>query len=199
MSRSHLVLGVLMAAAAAACGGAPSTPVAPTSAASTDASAASSGPTALTGPCVIDFAGLQVNDALFDRHTACGVTITTERAPWQVSTTYGSPAPFIQFKVAGATTLIGDVVLHSADGAFTFDSVDIYSSTTKIPYEITGTSRGAVAFTLTGVQGNTFGRLATILNTHAAIPVDTLRLSLTNAAAPCCANPVGLDNVRIAR
>ncbi len=199
MARFHLVLLVLLAIAAAACGGASQTPIIPTAATSTGTSAGSPAPAALPGPCVIGFEGLLVNDAVFDHHTACGVTITVSGAPWQASTTYGSPAPFIQFLATRGTTLTGDVVLQSTDGTFTFAAVDIYSSTTKIPYEMTGSAHGAVAFTLAAVQGNTFGNFATIVNPHAAIAIDTLRVSLTNPAAPCCTNPVGLDNIRIVR
>lgn len=197
MARFRLVPSLLVAAVLSACGTASQTPASPTAATSTDASTTSPAPAVPPGPCTIGFDGLQVNGAAFDRHAACGVTITAANAQWQTSTTYGSPAPFVQFVAAGGTTLTGDVTLQSADGAFTFTSVDIYSSTTKIPYEITGSARGAVVFVVQGVQGNTFGRFATIANPHARDAIDTLRVRLTNPAASCCRNPVGLDNIRL--
>ena len=190
-----IVLGVI----AAACGGAPPSPVTPTSSAPTDVATDAPTPTAISSPCTIGFDGLQVNGAPFDRHSACGLAVTAANAPWQVSTTYGSPAPFIQFQADGGTTVTGDVTLQAAAGSFTFASVDIYSSTTKIPYEITGSAHGAVVFTLQAVQGNTFGRFATVTNPHASAAIDTLRLRLTNPAAPCCRNPVGLDNIHVGR
>ena len=125
--------------------------------------------------------------------------IAAAGAPWQASTTYGSPAPFVQFQAPAGTTMTGEMVLQSVGGTFTFASADIYSSTTKIPYEITGTLHGTVMFTLAATQGNTFGRFATIVNPHAGAAIDVLRVTLTNQAAPCCSNPMGLDNVRIAR
>ena len=45
----------------------------------------------------------------------------------------------------------------------------------------------------------TFGKFATISSPNAAVPIDTLRIRLTNPSAPCCANPVGLDNIRVVR
>ena len=142
---------------------------------------------------------MQRNGAPFGTHTACGLTISASGASWQSSTSYGNPAPFIQFIVPGGTTVIGDITLQSSDGPFTFASVDIYSSTTKIPYEIAGTAHGSVALSLQDVQGNTFGGFATVVNPHAATAIDGLRIRLTNPAAPCCTNPVGLDNIRVVR
>jgi hypothetical protein len=97
------------------------------------------------------------------------------------------------------TSLIGDFTARSDEGTFTFASVDIYSSTTRIPYEIIGTLRGAEVFSMRAEQGNTFGRFASITNGMPGAAVDTLRIRLTNPAAPCCANPVGLDTLRVVR
>src|SRR5262245_3816152 len=187
MRTTGLASVLLIAALGAACGGSTVTPSAPTA---STATAITTTPQVPAGPCTIGFDGLAVNRAPFETHGACGLRITASGAPWQASTTYGVPAPFIQFIAPGGTTLIGDVTLQSADGVFTFASVDLYSSTTKIPYEITGTTAGAVAFVLQDVVGNTFGRFATVVNPHAAA-VDAVRIRLTNPAAPCCTNPVG--------
>src|SRR5258708_37915087 len=117
----------------------------------------------------------------------------------QASTTYGHPAPFVQFLSPAGTMTIGEITVKGAGGTFGFMAVDIYSSTTKIPYEISGFDRGARAFTIQDLQSNTFWDFATIANRSAAVPNDTLRCPLTNPAAPCCSNPVGLDNIPVFR
>ena len=89
--------------------------------------------------------------------------------------------------------------MTATGGTFAFTSLDIYSSTTKIPYEITGSANGAALFTIAKVQGNTYGEFATIVNPQPSAAIDTLRIRLTNAAAPCCSNPVGLDEIRVIR
>jgi hypothetical protein len=142
---------------------------------------------------------LSVNRAPFTVQTLCGLHVRASDAHWQALTTYGAPAPFIQFIVPGGSTLTGDVTLESPDGLFLFTSVDVYSSTTKIPYEITGFAGGAPVFTLRDVMGNTFGNFATVRNPHQGATVDVVHIRLTNPAAPCCTNPVGLDNIRVAR
>ena len=65
--------------------------------------------------------------------------------------------------------------------------------------EITGSANGAALFTIAKVQGNTYGEFATIVNPQPSAAIDTLRIRLTNAAAPCCSNPVGLDEIRVIR
>src|SRR5215831_18453083 len=108
-------------------------PSSPTTVASTDASAPDPVPTAVgPGPCSIGFEGLSVHGAAFTTYAACGLSIRASGAAWQVSTTYGRPAPFVQFLTPGGTTAVGDVLLQSPGGTFAFASVDIYSSTTKI-------------------------------------------------------------------
>lgn len=190
---------VLLLAGLGACGGGSQTPVAPTAASTTGVTTASPLPAAPPGPCTIGFDGVGANGAPFTTFSECALAITATGASWRVSTTYGNPAPFVQFIVPGGSTVTGEVTLQSGDGAaFTLASVDIYSSTTKIPYEITGSLHGAVAFTVQDVQGNTFGRFATV-GTHHPDGIDALHIRLTNPAAMCCTNPVGLDNIRIVR
>jgi hypothetical protein len=195
MRKLHIVLPVLLLTAIAGCGGSSPTPASPSPVAEGNFSQ----PPAAPGPCVVGFDELHVNGAAFATHAACGLTIATTAASWQASTTYGHPAPFVQFVSASGTTTTGEISLTVAGGTFAFVSVDIYSSTTKIPYEINGLANGAVVFTISNVQGNTFGNFATIGNPRAAVAIDTLRIRLTNPAAPCCSNPVGLDNVRVIR
>jgi len=195
MRTTRLSGAVLIAVFSAACGGSTVSPAAPSTAGSTDITVTATIP---PGPCTIGFDGLTANRAPFATHTACGLTVEATGAAWQGVTTYGVPPPFIWFLAPGGSTLTGDVTLRSAHDAFTFTSVDLYSSTTRIPYEVTGLAAGVEAFSLHDEVGNTFGNFKTVSNPHGTA-IDTLRIRLTNPAAPCCENPVGLDNIRIAR
>lgn len=131
--------------------------------------------------------------------TACGFTLTATTTNWTVSTSYGRPAPFIQFVAPGGTTVLGELLITAADAAFRFVSVDLYSSTTPIPYVITGIAGSATVFTIQNTQPNTFGNFATVVNPDASRQVDALVIRLSNAAAACCSNPMGLDNIVLAR
>ena len=188
-------LAVALMLGAAGCGSTPTMPSTP----SAVQEGTFSQPPAAPGLCVMGFDDLRVHGAPFTGQTACGLAVTVTLGSWQASTTYGHPPPFVQFLSPAGTTMIGEITLKDAGGRFGFGSVDIYSSTTKIPYEISGFDRGARAFTIQDLQSNTFGNFATIVNRSAAVPIDTLRIRLTNPAAPCCSNPVGLDNIRVFR
>ena len=56
-----------------------------------------------------------------------------------------------------------------------------------------------VVFTIQNTQPNTFGNFAALVNREAASPVDLLVIRLSNPSAPCCPNPMGLDNIVLAR
>jgi len=89
----------------------------------------------------------------------------------------------------------------SAGGAvFNFNSVDLYSSTTPIPYTITGFRNSSTVFTLAGTLPNTFGTFKTVVNPNAAAVIDTLSIVLTNTSG-CCGNgnPMGLDTIVLTR
>jgi hypothetical protein len=147
-------------------------------------------------PCpLIGFDGAGAQGDRFTSYTSCGFTVTATTSNWTVSTGYGHPAPFIQFVSPAGSTTAGEVIVTAAGGAFTFRSVDIYSSTTKTPYVITGIANSAVVFTVQGTQGNTFGDFATVVNPYASARIDTLVIRLSNPSAACCANPMGLDNI----
>jgi hypothetical protein len=135
----------------------------------------------------------------FTTYTACDFTITGTTTNWTVSTNYGRPAPFIQFVAPGGTTTVGEVLVTASRATFRFLSVDVYSSTTPIPYVITGIASSATVFTIRNTQPNTFGNFATLVNPEAATQVDALVIRLSNPAAPCCSNPMGLDNIVLAR
>jgi len=82
---------------------------------------------------------------------------------------------------------------------FQFKSVDVYSSTTQIPCTFTGMLGSTTVFVVTGRQGNTFGGFATVANGQPTASIDALLIRLTNATAPCCANPMAVDNVLLTR
>jgi hypothetical protein len=149
-------------------------------------------------PCpALGFDDVGAPGATVTTYTKCGFTVTATAANWTAWTGYGNPAPFIGFMSAGGVTGAGEVRVTSSAGRFTFQSVDIYSSTTPIPYVITGLANSATVFTIQATQPNTFGKFATVTNPNATAQVDTLVIRLTNPAAPCCANPVGLDNIAV--
>jgi len=150
-------------------------------------------------PCpLIGFDDLQFHGAPLTTYSRCGLTVTATTSNWTVSTTYGRPAPFIQFLSPAGTTTSGELIVTAAGATFTFQSVDLYSSTTPIPYAITGIANSAAVLTIQGTQGNTFGNFATITNPQPATRLDALLIRLTNPSAPCCANPMGLDNIVVA-
>jgi Carboxypeptidase regulatory-like domain/Bacterial Ig-like domain (group 2) len=146
----------------------------------------------------IGFDDLAPHAAGFTTYTTCGFTLTTTTTNWTVSTNYGRPAPFIQFIAPGGTTAVGEVVVTASGATFRFSSVDVYSSTTPIPYVITGIANSATVFTIQNTQPNTFGNFATLVNPEAARQIDALVIRLSNSAAPCCLNPMGLDNIILA-
>jgi hypothetical protein len=153
---------------------------------------------------VITFRDLTTNRAPVSSYAEAGMTLVTTAASWHAITTYGNPAPSLQFdRAASAPTLTGEVRITAAGGRlFTFTSVDIYSSVTPIPYRFTGLLNSATVFTLERTQPNTFGNFATIVNPNPAALIDTLVIRLSNPATPTCpicSNPVGLDNVVVTR
>ncbi len=95
-------------------------------------------------------------------------------------------------------TTAGEIIVTSTGPEFGFHSIAVYSSTTPIPYAITGIANSATVFTIQNTQGQTFGGFATVTNPQPALQIDTLLIRLTNPSAPCCANPMGFDNLRLA-
>jgi len=141
---------------------------------------------------VIGFDDLTGNSSPFTTYSACGFAVTATSGTWVVLTTYGHPAPFVEFMSNAGTTGIGELLVTRGGGTFTFQSVDVYSSTTQIPYVMTGIANSATTFTIQGTVPNTFGNFATVVNPQPQTSVDALLIRLTNPAAPCCANPMGL-------
>lgn len=150
------------------------------------------------GATTIGFGGLSEHGAGVSRYVESGFTIATSSADWVASTAYGHPAPFIQFYAEPSNTVIGHLDI-TGGSAFTFFSAELYSSTTRIPYTMTGTLNGAPVFTVTGELPNTFGALKQVVNPYATNAIDRLSIALTNAAAACCRNPVGIDTIVVVR
>ncbi|HJZ74238.1 MAG TPA: hypothetical protein VKE51_21015 [Vicinamibacterales bacterium] len=153
-------------------------------------------PSAPPGPATITFNGLTAGAAV-GNYTESGFTISATPGNWIALTTYGNPAPFIEFFVdAGSVT--GQVAVF-ADGhtPFRFQSVDLYSSVTRIPYDITGVRSDAPVFTVSDTLPNTFGNFRTVVNPDSADLIDTLIIRLTNSSPG--RNPMGLDNIVLTR
>ena len=134
----------------------------------------------------------------FGSYAEAGFSVTPTSGSWITSTTFGHPAPFIEFLGAiGAPTITADVSVTRGGSPFVFNAVDLYSSITPIPYVFTGLRNATVVFTQSGTVPNTFGNFATVA-TASTLPIDTLLISLSNPATGvvCCGpNPVGLDNI----
>jgi hypothetical protein len=153
------------------------------------------------GPAVIAFGGLAgaPNRSAITTYTEAGYTLTATAQNWMALTSYGNPAPFIQFvRDASQPTQVGEVNVNAGGAVFTFTSVDVYSSTTPIPYEFVGLRNGVAMFTHSAVVPNTFGGFATVSNPSATTLIDTLLIRLTNPATGLT-NPVGFDNLRVSR
>ena len=147
----------------------------------------------------LTFSGLTANAGPITIYTESGFSVSASPDIWVASTTYGSPAPFIQFRAA-ATTVTGQVqVFAPGNATFSFKSVDLYSSTTPIPYTITGLRNEIAVFTVSDTVPNTFGNFKTVVNSHGTDVIDLLIIRLSNPAAACCSNPMGLDNISLAQ
>jgi hypothetical protein len=150
-------------------------------------------------PVTITFDGLKEDLAAVSTYEKRGFTLQAAGASWQAVTTYGNPPPFISFTAAGGSRVTGEVHVTAGGQTFWFASVDLYASTTPIPYSITGSRNGATVFTLDGRLPNTFGEFLQVAASDPSTVIDTLTITLTNVAAPCCDNPMRLDNIVLIR
>jgi hypothetical protein len=125
-------------------------------------------------------------------YSESGFTVSATSGSWTVDG-YGNPGPSIIFE----STATGTIQVAAAGAAFGFASLDLYSSTTKIPYTITGLRNSATQFTITNTLPNTFGNFATVANPQAAAMIDTLVISLTNPSPGV--NPIGVDNIAVTK
>ena len=128
-------------------------------------------------------------------YSESGFTVSAMSGDWSARTTYGNPAPFVQFWASGGSTAGGEILVTATGSAFYFKSVDLYSSTTPIPYTIKGMRNSSTVFSVANTLPNTFGNFRTVASPNAADAIDTLSITLTNAAAACCRNPMGLDTI----
>ena len=71
---------------------------------------ASCTPVQATTRVTITFTGLSGDGSPFTTYTQSGVTVVPTQGSWQISTGYGSPAPFIQFETPAASPA------HDSDG-----------------------------------------------------------------------------------
>ncbi len=154
------------------------------------------------GATVIGFQGLTADGASVTTYGESGFAVTATSGPWVASTTSGNPAPFIQFYASPATTVTGEVRVAASGSVFSFYSVDLYSSTTPVPYTITGFRNGSTVLTLTDTLPSLFGNFRTVNNPNVRrSPIDALSIVLTDAPASCstCRNPMGLDTIVFTR
>lgn len=187
---------LLFCAVVAACGER-SVPTSPAPAA--QGLGASAEPTPPPGPYTLGFGELRENRAAVTTYTESGFTMSFASAAWTAVTTYGVPAPSVQFNSAGGVTTVGELKITAGGATFQFLSADLYSSTTPIPYTITGQSATGTVTVASGTVGNTFGRFAGIRSSTPEALFESVTIRLTNPAAPCCVNPVGIDNISLKR
>lgn len=148
------------------------------------------------GVVTCTFGGLLVDKETLSSYTESGITVVATAGGWQARTGYGKPSPFISFVTSAETSSIGQMKVTDGGSAFSFVSVDLYSSVTPIPYVFTGLMGSTTVFSVSGTVPNTFGAFATVANPNAGDLIDTLVIELTNGTA-CCDNPMGLDNVQL--
>jgi hypothetical protein len=149
------------------------------------------------GNTTLSFDGAGADSTPFTSYTDAGFTVAAVSGAWAVRTTYGHPAPYIGFTAPPGTAIGGEVRISAAGLPFSFSSVDLYSSTVSMPYVVTGLKNGATVFTVADVLPNPMGAFVTVPNPHATDVIDTLLISVTSPAAPCCPNPVGIDNIKV--
>jgi hypothetical protein len=158
--------------------------------------------TAAAGRVTITFGGLLVNGAPVAAYAESGFTMVSTDRNWETSG-YGHPEPAIIFLMDPLGVETSAAIRVTAGGTtFRFVSVDVYSSVTPIPYVFTGLRDSATVFSVAATESNTFDNFATVLNPESADLIDTLLITLTNTPpiSGCCeTNPMGLDNIVLAR
>jgi hypothetical protein len=147
----------------------------------------------------IDFNGLPGADGSpFTNYTEFGFTVSAASGNWLVGKNYGDPPPFIWFNAPAGSTITSSIAVADGGATFSFNSIDLYSSVTTIPYTFTGLLSHNAVFTVSGIVPLTFGNFALVLNPDSAAPIDTLEVTLTDSVPCCGSNPVGLDNISVA-
>ena len=152
------------------------------------------------GPGVITFDGLasRPNQTPFGDYLESGYMVSPTVGNWVIQT-FGRPGPAIAFnRSASDPTITQEVRVMSGGVPVTFNSVDLYSSVTPIPYTFIGMRNGSQVFFVSLTLPNTFGAFVTVQNNFPAISIDTLVIRLSNPVGPV-SNPVGLDNIMLTR
>ena len=147
----------------------------------------------------IGFSSLRDNRAPFAVHRESGFDLSVVSGDWIALTTYGNPLPFVEFYGPAGVTTTGELRITAGGAPFWFNSIDFYSSTTKIPYVIEGFLNSDQRYAVVDVIGNTFGAFARRSNPNADLAVQEIRIRLSNPSAPCCSNPMGVDNIVVSR
>jgi hypothetical protein len=156
-------------------------------------------PSARSQTSRIQFGGLTTNRTDVITYSEAGYVVSRSAGNWMSLTTYGNPAPFIQFTTEANTTTTGEVTISSGGGFFSFESIDLYSSVTQVPYEIVGLRGRDTVLSVTGTLGNTFGNFRTVTSDRPGTFVDTLFIRLTNTTGGAGPNPMGFDNLVLSR
>ena len=160
--------------------------------------------TDVSNGATITFDGFASNQP-FSTAIQSGFTIDVTQGSWIAL------PPAIQFRADRGQTVTGQIRISAGGSRFRFQAVDLYSSTTPIPYAVqafqnfsTGSSsQSGLAFSASSVLdatvlGNTFGNYATVPSPDPSTFIAALVITLTNAAFPCCDNPMGLKNIVLA-
>lgn len=150
-----------------------------------------------SGVVTLTFASLTDNGAPFTGYSQDGFSVSPVSGNWVALSTYGHPLPSIIFnRLAAQPTITAEVrIVREGGAAFRFNVVDLYSSTTTIPYVFVGSLGALQVFSVAGEQGNTFGDFVPVPNPNSADTIDALLIRLSNPTSDCCDNPVGLDNI----
>ena len=148
---------------------------------------------------IIDFNGISGGEgSQFTSYMEDGFTVSDVSNNLLVSQgIYGNPPPGLYFIAQPNQVLTGTVEVTEGGALFTFNSVDVYSSITAIPYTFTGFLNGNQVYTVSGVTQLAMGNFLTVMNPDSSIAVNTLDISVTNDPGSCCSNPMALDNINV--
>jgi hypothetical protein len=146
------------------------------------------------GGHVIMFGGGSFSGWLFTTYSESTFTVNTGSLPWAL---IGEPSEYVAFWSGPGVTSTGELTVVPTQPQFHFNSIDIYSQATSIPYQITGTGPGGTVFTLSGTVPNPSGGFVHLTNPYASSPIDQLSIQLTNTSPACCSNYVGVDNIKV--
>lgn len=145
----------------------------------------------------ISFDGLLDSQSPINTYSESGFLIEPLNGNWFYSG-YGNPKPAIIFiRPASEVTTSASIKVTNNGNGFYFNSIDLYSSVTAIPYIFTGFLDSYKVFSVNGTLPNTFGRYKNVQNLHSEQLIDTLEITLFNPGTGCCSNPVGLDNIEV--